>query len=402
MSVSRPHLDDTERRHRLAVRHALAPSARRTDLVEATRAVVALHSTEPATVHLSLHARTRDLTVGQVEQALYQDRSLVKQLAMRRTLWTVEPGLVPALLGSASARVAAQERRKVAQDVEKHGVAADGQAWLDRAQAAVLDRLRDGSELSAVELRHQVPELAGAITADLDKKYGGTAHLAPRVLTALGATGAIVRGANGGHWRTSRPQWTSADQWLGAAPPPLDQESGYLHVIGAWLARFGPATENDIVWWLGATKAVVRRALTSLAAEEVSLEGDRVGFVLPGDTELTDDPGEWAALLPVLDPTTMGWKERDFYLPPQHVAHLFDSNGNGGTTAWWNGRVVGAWVQEQDSTVRVLLRDGEQRGVGAAGRAALEQEAARVTAFLDGTVIASVYKSALMKGEPLP
>ena len=53
----------------------------------------------------------------------------------------------------------------------------------------------------------------------------------------------------------------------------------------------------------------------------------------------------------------MGWKERDFYLDPEHTPYLFDTNGNGGTTAWWNGRIVGCWVQDDDAVVRVVLRE---------------------------------------------
>ena len=72
----------------------------------------------------------------------------------------------------------------------------------------------------------------------------------------------------------------------------------------------------------------------------------------------------WAALLPVLDPTVMGWKERDFYLGP-HGPLLFDTNGNAGTTAWWDGRIVGCWAQDPDGVVRAEPargRPGERRG----------------------------------------
>ena len=87
------------------------------------------------------------------------------------------------------------------------------------------------------------------------------------------------------------------------------------------------------------------------------------------------EPEPWAALLPVLDPTTMGWKQRDFYLAADDVPHLFDSNGNAGTTAWWDGRVVGCWVQDDDGVVSVVLR----RDIGAEGSGALEAEAERLT-----------------------
>ncbi len=104
------HVPDTERRARLARRHAVAPGHRVADPEAATRAVTVLHSTEPATVFLSVHARVDGVTVADVDRALYEERTLVKQLAMRRTLFVFPRDLLPAAWGSASARVAATER----------------------------------------------------------------------------------------------------------------------------------------------------------------------------------------------------------------------------------------------------------------------------------------------------
>jgi len=76
-----------ERRARLAGRHGLATTHRAADVVEAARRMVCLHGTDPATIFLSAQARVTRMTVGDLECALYRDRSLVKHLAMRRTLF---------------------------------------------------------------------------------------------------------------------------------------------------------------------------------------------------------------------------------------------------------------------------------------------------------------------------
>jgi hypothetical protein len=394
------HVDDAERRRRLAVRHGLHPDHRLTDPVAATRAMTALHATEPASVHLAVQARTTDVFPADVDRAVYDARTVVKQLAMRRTLFVLPLDLLPAALGSASARVAAEQRRLIGRDVERHGIARDGQAWLDRAEAAVVSRLTGSPPLSTRQLREDVPELSGTITLDTDKRYGGTFQLAPRVLGMLGAAGVLVRGPNVGQWRTSRPTWTLMDAWLSGAPVPVPAEEGYAELVRRWLRTFGPGTLDDVQWWLGSTRTAARSALAAVGALEVLLDGGRTGWVLPDDEEPVADPGPWAALLPTLDPTTMGWKHRHFYLEPRHVPHLFDTNGNAGTTAWWDGRVVGCWVQDDDAAVQVVLREGED--VGAQGRAALVAEADRLTAWLDGVRISTVYSSRLMKESRVP
>ena len=385
-------IPDVERRARLALRHAVAPGRRAADPVAATRAMTVLHATEPATVFLSLFARVEGLTHEEVDRVLYDDRSLVKQLAMRRTLFVFPRELLPAAWGSASARVAAQLRARLAKDAEAAGIAEDGAAWLEAACAAVLDRLADGSALGAQALREQVPELQGRIEVAAGKSYGGNFPIAPRVLTQLGVEGATVRGRNGGHWRLSRPQWALMRHWLGEEAAPLKPDEGYAELVSRWLAAFGPGTAADLQWWLGATAGAVKRALADVGAVQVELDGGAVGWVLPDDVDPVPGGEPWAALLPVLDPTVMGWKERGFFLGP-HGADLFDRNGNAGTTAWWDGRVVGCWVQDASGVVHLeLLED-----VGADAREALEAEAARLTAWLDGTRVSTVYPSPAMK-----
>jgi hypothetical protein len=389
------HLGDEQRRHRIARRHAIAPGFRADDAVAATRAMTVLHSTEPATVHLSLAARVEALTVADVERALHDERTLVKQLAMRRTLFVFPRDLLPAAWGSAAARVAQKEWKRVVKDVVASGLTDDGDAWLERACAAVLARVAaepGDAGVPAQRLREEVPEIAGTVSIYPDSKWGGDVPIAPRVLTQLGCRAEIVRGRNAGHWRTSRPAWTLMSRWLGEQPEPLGADEGYAELTRRWLATFGPGTTADLQWWLGSTVTAARRALADVGAVEVSLDGGATGWVLPDDLDDVEPVAPWAALLPVLDPTVMGWKERSFFLGP-HGPELFDRNGNAGTTAWWDGRVVGGWCQEEDGTVVVVPLE-KLSSEAAAGLAA---EAERLTTWLDGVRIGSVYQSPLMK-----
>ncbi|MYR58095.1 winged helix DNA-binding domain-containing protein, partial [Streptomyces sp. SID625] len=220
----------------------------------------------------------------------------------------------------------------------------------------------------------------------------GAPWAASRVLTQLGATGDIVRGVNGAGWYTSRPRWTLMRHWLGDPPTALAPAAGYREIVRRWLYTFGPGTEDDLLWWLGATRTIVRAALADVGAVPVTLDAGTTGWLLPDDLDEVTDPGPWAALLPVLDATVMGWRDRDFYLGP-HRDQLFDRRGNAGTTAWANGRVVGCWVQDPAGLVSLRLLERvtptEQR--------LLDQQAQRLTAWLDGFRVGSVYSSPAMK-----
>jgi hypothetical protein len=78
-------IDDAERRARMARRHALAPAYRVADAQAATQAMTVLHATEAATPYLSVLSRVDSFRRADMEHELFATRTLVKQLAMRRT-----------------------------------------------------------------------------------------------------------------------------------------------------------------------------------------------------------------------------------------------------------------------------------------------------------------------------
>ena len=384
-------IDVAERRARLARRHRLAPDQRAGDVVDAARSMVCLHATDPATIYLSARARVDGMTVADLDHALYVERSLVKHLAMRRTLFVFPREILGAAQAGASDRVADAERRRLARDVEKAGLHSDGERWLSEASEQVLAALSEGREATSSELRDEIPLLAGSITYGEGKSWGGQVPVGPRVLTTLAAAGQIVRASNDGAWTASRPRWASTESWLGeviATPPHAE---GVARLVEQWLRAFGPGTAADIKWWLGSTITAGRRALADLEAVEVDLDG-QTGYLLPDDLEATDPVEPWAALLPSLDPTVMGWSKRDWYLGP-HKEQLFDTSGNAGPTAWWDGRIVGGWHQGgHGEVVLQVLED-----VGREGRSALEREAARLTEWFGGTRVLPRFPSPLSK-----
>jgi hypothetical protein len=160
--------------------------------------MVCLHGTDPVTVHLAAWARVDDMEVADMERALYADRSLVKHLAMRRTLFVFPREALGFAQSGASDRVADGERRRLIRDVENAGLRRDGERWLSQASEQVLAALGDGREATSSELREEIPLLDGSIAYGEGKSWGGQVPVGPRVLTILSAAGRIVRASNDG------------------------------------------------------------------------------------------------------------------------------------------------------------------------------------------------------------
>lgn len=367
---------DAERRARLGRRHHLAQSARIDDVGALARDLVGLHSSDPATVFLAADARARrpGATIELVERALYDDRTVVRVLGMRRTMFVVPVDLVPVLKAGCTDALVAGERRKLVAALEAQGVTRDGARWLRRVEAATVAEIERRGEATGAELGRAVPGLDVKLRFGEGKTWQADVGVSTRALFLLATEQRIVRGRPRGSWTSSQYRWAPMDAWLPGGPPSIPASDARTALVRCYLASFGPATTADVKWWTGWTMAHTRAALEAVEAVPVALD-ETEGWVLPDDDATVRASRPWVALLPGLDPTTMGWQQRSWYLGDL-APRLFDRNGNAGPTVWVDGRVVGGWAQRRDGEVvhELLVDVGAEAldSVAAAG-AALQQ-----------------------------
>ena len=363
--------------------------------------MIALHATDPVTVYLSAWART-GCVAGDVDEAIYNERALVRMLGMRRTMFVVPAGLVPVVQAACTDDVAKRLRRQLEKDLGVGGVGdGDPAGWLRELGAGVLAALHArGGGASAAQLSEDEPRLRTQLSYSLEKSYGGTANITSRVLMLLSAEGHLVRGHRRGGWSSGQFTWFPASAWLRAtggggsdgaaadggaegvdrdataAGKVVEAGAARVELARRWLRSFGPAPVSDLQWWGGWTGGQTKAALGALTVAEVDLDG-QPGVALADDLEFGDDADPGATLLPGLDPTPMGWQERDWFLGP-HRAALFDRTGNIGPTVWWAGRVVGGWAQRLSGEVVFRLLED----VGTDAASAVAGEAARLEVWL--------------------
>jgi hypothetical protein len=361
-----------ERRARLGVRHLLAaPGA---TPAQVAQSVVALHATDPATVFLSVYARSPKTTVRAIEDALYGERTLLRLLAMRRTMFVVPVHLAPAVQASC-VRAVGERNRKLYQKMITEAGHGDAK-WLAEVEDAAVASVERRGEATASEVSTDEPRLRSKVGMAEGKSYARETTITTWVMALLAAEGRVARGRPVGAWTSSQWKWSPMEKWLPGGMPAVAVEEARAALVEAWLGRFGPGTAADLKWWTGWTLGEVRKALRAVDAVEVDLDGV-AGYVLPSDVDPIAAPKPWTALLPALDPTPMGWVDREWYLGP-HGPALFDRTGNIGPSVWCDGRIVGGWAQRSDgSIVYKLLED-----VGKQAVRSLDSTAARLSDWI--------------------
>ncbi len=399
-------IDDDERRARLGLRHIIEPG-RSATIEELVDRLVVLHATDPATIYLAVGARRPEATTADIDRCLFDDRTLYRTLAMRRTLFVVTRETGPQVEVSSAPAVARTERKRLEQYLTNSGIepAAD---WLADVFEQVLAELGTAAAVggrSARDLGKAIPDLATRIMAGPATRHAVEMPATSRVLGLMAVEGLLVRGRPSGGWTARQYVWHRRDRWWperwGPERQP-DEEGGddvesacSVRLLERWLCRFGPGTLTDLVWWTGWTKTKTRKALAGLDTVEVDLGGESAsepGLVLAGDEEPVAVLDPWAALLPALDPTAMGWKQRGWYLGP-HVDRLFDRNGNIGPTVWVDGKIVGGWSQTPDGQVVV----GYLEDVGSDRRALVERQVGRIQAFVGDVVVKPSFPTPLQR-----
>ena len=358
------------------------------------RALIALHATDPASVYLSVLARSTTTTLADVAAAMYEQRNLVRWMAMRRTLFVFAREDVEMVQAAVSAEIAATLRRRLISQLQRNGteppLAQEPGRWLADLETRVEHALGRRGMATGAQLAADEPDLRTRILARTasERPHNVTTPL----LTLMSADGRLVRSTPTGAWTTRQHHWEPVDSWWPEGLPPADPDQARSDLARRWLARFGPAQVTDLQWWTGWNAKTTRRALQQVATDDVDLHG-RPGIApIDIDNDLDDhQPTEpMAALLPTLDPTPMGWKDRHWFLGID-PAEVFDHAGNVGPTVWWDGEIVGSWAITPNGDLRwkVTVDRGSQ------ARNAIEHAAARLHGRLEGAVITPAIRTPL-------
>ncbi len=239
--------------------------------------MVVLHASDPATVFLSVLTRCPSASVKDVARVMYEDRMLVRMLAMRRTLFAVPADLVALVHHAASLDIAAQQRKRLVQQLStiptEPQLPADVDGWLRSLESSLERALTRRGVATAAQLSADEPRLRTALLPTSGKKWDVKRNITTNVLVVMAAEGRLVRSTPRGSWTSQAHTWEPASNWWPQGiPEPRDAEAG---LVERYLRRFGPATVADVQWWTGWTLGATRKALAALEFEASATTSSR-------------------------------------------------------------------------------------------------------------------------------
>jgi hypothetical protein len=301
------------------------------------RAVVGVQAQEPVAGALSIRVRSTGLTRSDVERALVEERSIVRLWAMRGTIHIVAAEDAAWLVDLFGPLTLTATHRRLGQ----LGVS---EADRPRAVALIRTALADHGPLTRAELME--PLARARITTD-GQAAAHLPHLA-----------AIEGHVCFGPPRAGKPTFVLRDDWLGTGLPRLPRDRAIAELARRYGAGFGPTGPEDFAAWSGLPLRDARLAWTQtpLALTEGGAPHPPI-----------------IRLLPAFETYMLGYRSREFAVPPEHARKVWPGGGIVRPTVVENGRAVATWKRSGTSV--------EIEPFGS-GPVAAEEEIADVRRFL--------------------
>ena len=308
-------------------------------VVDAVVATAGIYGTAP-TCYLSCVARVRDFRLTALDEELYAKRRVVRLRCVRGMAYIEPLDLLPALFACTG-----EAPDKTLKRVAKYTRLTDAEVLklADRIEEAMAAR-------PPMTLREIREGLGGEIP-------GGKEALQLTV-GLLGRAGRIVRAKVRGSWRSDSYAYAKWTDWLDGPVQPMDPAVARAELTRRYLRAYGPATTDDLKWWIGWTRRDTVAALATLGEEicPVSLDGVPAWVLASELDALRDgDPeaGRGVRLLPVWDAYFMGYAAspagRARQVAADDYRRIYDRSGNGTSTVTVDGVAAGVWQLDPDA-----------------------------------------------------
>lgn len=307
-------------------------TSKKKKVVNIVKDICALHAQVPTSPYISLWNRMNNFQIKDLEDSLYQQRSLVKIWCMRGTLH-----IIPT-----------ENLSEYYQSTKKIG--AKKHFHFNQYHQKIVDVLSKNESLTVKEIRSQIIQ---------QKKNEPGQNLIkdnPGIIREMCHKALLVPTKPKGQWKSNLHTYNLLKQWLPTVKLDMvDELEAKKKIIMRYISVFGPVQLEDISWWLGSPKREVQDILPLIRdkIEVVRLSQMKgIFFIDRSDLDClrefsNDRPS--IHLLPRFDPYIMGYKNRERLIPKHHEKKVYwSTRAEVSASILVNGRIIGTWSSKDD------------------------------------------------------
>ncbi len=295
---------------------------------------------------LSLWARVDNITIRDVEDALWKHRSLVKTWCMRGTLHLLSSTDLPAYVAALKTRLE-HLREKWFELENQHSITRTEQDQVTTAIHNALDR----HNLTREELAREVAEhtqLRPAVRKHLLSGWGSLLH--PAALQ-----GSLIFGPSQG----TKVTFTRPDQWLGKWSQP-SSDKALKTLLRQFYTTYGPATHQDFGHWWGVRPSEARTLVQLIAdeLEEVEFNGRRAMILVRDIDQMQSlDEVHSIRLVPSWDTYVMFYAPRELLASEAYRGRIFRQLEGNAPVLLVDGIAAGTWEKQMEKNqTRILVK----------------------------------------------
>lgn len=309
-----------------------------------------IQNSPPGSALLALHARVRNLTQEQVDDAVGVEKTLLQTWCMRGAPFFFPVSDAPVFTTGVLPPTEEAMRHLVPgveQALEKLG--------MNLIEAVELTGAEIGNVLSGrrLPIRELGAELAARIAGRLPKRQRGlweqqgsyapgqplgegVVHFCVRILTLQRVLCFAPRAGN-------KAPFVLVDEWLGHPIPEVAPDLARADLLRRYLRCYGPSTRGNFAAWVGIHPGETDPWWSGIEGELTEVEFGGTSWVLTEDVDaLRSAPmPKGARLLPPHDPYTQ-LRDRETILDQKYHGEVWKTVGEPGAVLA-GGKIVGSW-----------------------------------------------------------
>jgi len=364
---------------RLSKNH-LAERALKRDMPRVVSDACGLQAQVLSGAALSLSARVDNITMEDVEDALWKHWTLVKTWAMRGTLHLLSSYTLSTYVAALKTRHDLHGEKisyliGPGPEDKKYEITKAEQEQITKA----IDNALNQHTLTREELAHEIvkgTKLRPILQSHLLSGFGS-------LLQQAAHQGSLIFGPSQG----AKVTFTRPDQWLGRQDQP-SSEQALRTLLRQFYSTYGPATFEDFAHWWGVSAPEAKPLEQLIAGELEQVEFDhQPSKMLSHDVDqiYSIDEAQSIRLVPSWDTYVMFYHPREFFVSQAYRTRIFRQIQGNAPVLLVDGIAAGTWEKTRKRAgIEIIVRPFE--ALSSAERRAVVEEAGLLREFFGTNV----------------